>query len=299
MKNIINYKKGKFSYILWIMKRILNNLNFIALAKGPTGIGKSLMLIAVARSIDPDFSVNQIAFTFKEVMQIINSDWFKKKKWKIIIFDEAQTSVNSRTWQSLINRLFNYLMSTFRHQNIIFLMSSPYQDFIDSATMKLVHCIFDVKGHSEKTQRTLVRARLLQYNSEMKKFYYHSLMVMRDGMLHKCKSFNILRPPKKIELEYEAKKKLFTDELNRKIMFELDQIDRKDEKRNQLTELQQEVKDLLDSGLKQKDICIKLQKKSGEISKCVKSIRNKGFLLRKGEKLSKLLIEPTSELKLL
>ncbi len=299
MKNIINYKIGKLSYVLWVMKRIKNNLNFIALAKGPTGIGKSFSLISFALSIDPDFSVNQIAFTFKEVMQIINSDWFKKKKWKIIIFDEAQTSISSRTWQSLINRLFNYLMSTFRHQNIIFLMSSPYQDFIDSATMKLVHCIFDVKGHSEKTQKTNIRAKLLQYNSEMKKFYYHSLMVMRGGMLHKCKSFNISRPPKEIELEYEKKKKLFTDDLNLKIMFELERIDRKDDKRNQLTEFQQKVKDLFDSGLKQRDISIKLEKNEGEISRCMKAIRNKGYLLRKGEALPNLTINPDIEIKLL
>lgn len=292
MKNIINYKTGALSYVLWVMKRIKNNLNFIALAKGPTGIGKSLMLISFALSIDPEFEVRQIAFTFKEVMQIINADWFKKKKWKIILFDEAQTAVSSRTWQSLINKLFNYLMSTFRHQNIIFLMSSPYQDFIDSLTMKLVHCIFDVKGHSEKTQKTNVRARLLQYNSEMKKFYYHSLMVMRSGMLHKCKSFNISRPPKEIELEYEKKKKIFTDDLNLKILFELEKIDRKDEKRNQLTDFQQQVKDLFDSGLKQRDISIKLGKTDGEISRSIKSIRNKGFLLRKGEILTNLTINP-------
>jgi len=51
MKNIIKYKEGEKSWILWIKKRIKNNLNFLAIAEGPTGIGKSWALLSIAGCI--------------------------------------------------------------------------------------------------------------------------------------------------------------------------------------------------------------------------------------------------------
>jgi len=36
MRNIIKYKKGEHSWITWIKKRIKENLNFLAIAEGPT-----------------------------------------------------------------------------------------------------------------------------------------------------------------------------------------------------------------------------------------------------------------------
>ena len=112
MKNIIKYRKGEPSWITWIKKRIKNNLNFLAIAEGPTGIGKSWSLLSIAYMIDKEFEPRQTAFGFKQVMEIINSEWFKQKKWKIIIFDEAQTDISNRQWQSLTNRLMNYLLFT-------------------------------------------------------------------------------------------------------------------------------------------------------------------------------------------
>jgi len=179
MKNMIMYKKGESSWVRWIKKRITHNLNFVSLAQGPTGIGKSWAMLKLAYDIDSTFTIDQVAFDFKGVMEIINAEWFKKKKWKIIIFDEAQTSISNRQWQSKANKLMNYLLSTFRHQNIIFLFTSPYSDFLDSQSMKLLHCVFDCKGWNKKTKKSTMRPKLLQYNSKMKKFYEHSLYAIK------------------------------------------------------------------------------------------------------------------------
>lgn len=284
MKNIIKYKEGENSYALWIKKRVKNNLNFLALCTGSPGVGKSWAMLSLAYAIDPTFSIDQVAFGFKETMQIINSDWFKKKPIKIIHSEETQTQNNARAWQSLNNRLFNYLISTFRHQNIIFLMTTPYADFIDSATMKLVHCNFEVKGHSEITKKTIIRPKLLQYNASMKKFYNHSLMVMRDNTLHKLKTFSIGKPPEELIRLYEIKKKKFTDELNKKILFELDAMEKKNDHRKPLTPLQEKIKAHWDSGTqKQRDIARLLNKSYQQINENIKFMKNKGFCLEKEE----------------
>lgn len=217
MRNLILYKKGEISWIRWIKKRIAHNLNFICLFQGATGIGKTWSAISLAQMIDPDFNIDQIVFDFKELMQVINSDWFKKKKWKILIFDEPQITISNRQWQSTTNKLMNYLLSTFRHQNIILIFCSPYVDFLDSQSMKLLHCIFQCEGVNRKTELSRVRPKIQQYNSYMKKMYQHPLYVIRGKKVIPLRDWYIPKPtPEIIEL-YEQKKTQFTDNLNQDI----------------------------------------------------------------------------------
>lgn len=201
--------------------------------------GKSWGMLSIAYLIDPTFEPRQIAFSFREVMKIINSVWFQKKKWKIILFDEPQTSISNRQWQSLTNRLFNFLLSTFRHQNVILLFATPYADFIDVASQKLLHCKFEVKGHSVKTNLTTIRPKLLQYNSRMKKFYEHSLYVMHKGKAGgstKLVKWNVPKPPQHLIDPYEEKKSAFTHSLNKDIEGQLDTMETKQREKDNPTE---------------------------------------------------------------
>jgi hypothetical protein len=169
-------------------------------------------------------------------MQIINADWFKKKEWKIIVFDEPQVSISNRQWQSLTNKLFNYLLSTFRHINCILLFATPYADFIDIASQKLLHCKFEVKGHSAKTNLTTIRPKLLQYNSKLHKTYEHSLWVMHKGYLGgstKLTKWNVPKPPQHLINPYEEKKTAFTSKLNKSIQKQLDVMDEKQIKKDE------------------------------------------------------------------
>lgn len=237
---MIMYKKGEHSWVRYIKLRIRSNLNFLALAEGSTGSGKSWSMLSVAYLIDPIFDPRQIAFSFREVMHIINADWFKKKKWKIILFDEPQTSISNRQWQSLTNRLFNFLLSTFRHQNIVLLFATPYADFIDVASQKLLHCKFEVKGHSTKTNLTTIRPKLLQYNSRMKKFYEHSLYVTHQGRAGgstKLVKWNVPKPPQHLINAYEIKKSEFTNALNKDIEGQLNTMETKQKEKDNPKEI--------------------------------------------------------------
>lgn len=238
MKNIIKYKEGEQSWILWIKKRIKNNLNFLSITEGETGAGKSWSLLSIAYQIDKEFESRQVSFSLKEVMETINSDWFNEKKWKIIIFDEAQTDISNRSWQSLTNKLMNYLLSTFRHRNIILFMTSPYSDFLDAQTMKLMHCKFEVRGHNKREKKTLIRPKILQYNSKSKKFYEHSLYVIKNRRLNKLIYWHVPKPPQALIKPYELDKVAFTDRLNKSILDELNKVENKGEKEIKLTQSQ-------------------------------------------------------------
>jgi len=289
MKNIIMYKEGEDSFIRWIKKRIANNLNFISLFQGATGIGKTWSAMSMAQMIDKEFNVNQIVFDFKELMAVINSDWFKQKKWKIIIFDEPQITISNRNWQSVNNKLMNYLLSTFRHQNIILIFCSPYVDFLDSQSMKLLHCIFECVGVNKKTELSRVRPKIQQYNSYLKKTYQHPLYVIRGKKVVALRDWYIPKPSLDLIKQYEAKKTAFTNSLNMSIMKKLNELsdDKKPEAnegikpidtRKPLTEKQEQIMRLL-ANHKVQEVAKMLGVANSVISNQKKAAYKKGYTI--------------------
>ncbi len=293
--NMILYKEGQQSFISWIKKRIDNNMNFLSILEGATGIGKSYAALTIAHDIDPDFSVrDQVVFDFRQMMRAINSFNRKptphnpnplyKKKYKVIIFEEPQTSINKRDWQSKINKLFLYLLSTFRHQNIILLFTSPYSDFIDSASKKLLHTIFKCKGWSKKTKMSHIRPVILQWNPDMQKFYQHSLYVIKDGKPRPLINWYVNKPSKELIIPYEEMKRDFTSKLNDKITKELEALENGIEDKEQvidtrkeLTSRQQQVIELIAELKSQQKVATKLGLPATSISRTLKECRMKGY----------------------
>jgi len=293
MKNLIMYKEGEDSWIRWIKKRIFYNLNFISLFQGATGIGKTWGAISLAQMIDKDFSIDQIVFDFKELMSVINSDWFKEKKWKIIIFDEPQITISNRNWQSATNKLMNYLLTTFRHQNVILLFCSPYVDFLDSQSMKLLHCIFQCEGVNKKKGLSRVRPKIQQYNSYMKKVYQHPLYVIKRKKAVPLRDWYIPKPSEEMIQLYEQKKTTFTTKLNQDILKTMDKLSGKEEKeenkeeRKPLTAKQQRTMEVfanLDCVKKYEEARKILKISFSTIHNHLKLAKKKGFKLEEFKK---------------
>jgi len=312
MKNVIMAKPGEDSFVRWIKKRVDNNLNFLCLFEGPPGSSKSWSALSIARQIDPEFNPReQVAFNFKELMRIINKfndveiiDAYNKlqnlniqvtitplhkRKYKLVIFDEAQTNLNNREWQSKVNKLFNYLLSTFRHQNIIVLFTSPYSDFLDSASMKLLHAKFELRGWNKKTGKAHIRPKLLQYNSKMKKFYEHSLFVIANGKMNKLVNWFIDKPSDDLTIPYEQMKTAFTQALNKKITAELEAMDKPVENKQELNpdSMQLDLWEEASKGYtKIQNIVDRLSVKYGrpvnlgQVGRNIMSMRKKGYDIR-------------------
>jgi len=281
MKNLIKHKEGESSMITWTKKRIKNNLNFLPIWTGATGIGKTWSAISFSYDLDSNFNAEkQIVFSFKALMELITSDWFKNLKMKIVIFDEPQTQISNKDWQSRTNKMFNFVLSTFRHENIILNFCTPYRDFLDSASMKLVHCEFECQGVNRKKQLSHIRPKLLQYNPTLKKFYRHSLHVIRNRKVHKMKDWFVKKPPKHLTDVFEARKTEFTDKLNANILQELTQLEAPKQIgfRKELTERQQEVLDLMNELGNVDNVAEKLKISSPSVYAHLKLIKNKGYM---------------------
>lgn len=281
MRNIIIKREGEAAFVTWIKKRIAHNLNFICLFQGPTGIGKTWAAISMAEQIDPEFCIDQVVFDFHEFLNVLNADWFKEKTWRIIIWDEPQITISNRNWQSAVNKMMNYVLSTFRHKNVVLIFCSPYKDFLDSQSMKLLHCLFKCQGVNTKKKLSNVRPLLQEYNSDMKKFYQHKLFVGERGRkITKLKTWKIPIPSKNIIDSYEAKKTLFTDELNKDIrnqVEEMDKIGQKPDRRKKLTEKQEKVLTLLAEGKRQREIADMFGITGVSVSNIKRDAEKKGY----------------------
>ena len=286
--NLVMKKPGELSVVTWIKRRIKRNKNNIGLFIGATGSGKSYACISEAQQIDPEFDIKkQVVFKLSSVMKLLNDDAFKKKKWKIVIYEEFQISASNRAWQSTMNKMINYLFSTFRHQNIILFINCPYRDFIDSQTLKLIHSIQAMQGIDRKKKVAKVSVKIMQYNDRMKKFYEHSLyFIDSDKKVKQVGLIQIKKPDDASCKIYEEMKTEFTNKLNKDILASCLEVEEGKQKKGkplkQLTELQEKIVELHESGTtSQKEIGKLLGKDPSQVCRNIQFIRNKGYLLRK------------------
>ncbi len=277
---MIAYKSGECSMVRWIVRRITKlNKNFIALYSAETGGGKTWSAIRLAYSLDPNFDAEkQIVFSFREMMGVLTCEDFKELKTKVIIFDEPQTDISRREWRSKINKLFNYVLSTFRHQNVVLLLCSPYEDFLDSSSMKLVHAIFECRSIDGKKKICKIKPLLLQYNSRRKKTYNKFLRVLRDKKNNKFEIWKVKKPPQHLIDIFEAKKTKFTDALNKSILQELEDEDQP--KRKALTDKQQDVYDLMQEHDDVEKVSELLDISNTAVYKHIESIKNKNYIFK-------------------
>jgi hypothetical protein len=234
------------SIIRYIGNRVLrNNKNFLCALTGATGAGKSWAGLSIceeyAKENGIEFDPNiHVISSLKELLQLITAKDIDKKM-KIgtaILFDEPQTEANSRSWQSEVNQAFNSLISTFRNQRLVVFFALPYLEMIDKQSRILFHGEFRVEGFSKETKITTIKPRFLEWNKGAEDFYRKRLIVeyavpnkkVRQHI--KLGNWYINKPSDAVVDVYEAKKKAFTDELNRKLLEKIELRDKIAEGKN-------------------------------------------------------------------
>jgi len=296
MANAIVVYRGKprvNSWARWMVARTMrNNKNNLVSLIGKTGSGKTWSAISICEIMSKidgvPFGIEHIIFSLRELMDLINSG--KLKRGSKIVFDEPQVSIAAREFQSEANKVFNYLLSTFRHRNLTLFFCTPFDTLLDKNTRRLFHAGFETLSINKNDNTCRLKPRFLEYNDYTDKLYRKQLIVQfkdKHGSSRYRKLFywDVPKPGKELIEQYEKKKLEFTTRLNVNISARLKKFDESgksmtsmDTRKEPLTELQEKILELMKQGItNQTEIGRKLGKPASQISINTKYIRNKGY----------------------
>src|SRR4030067_1004819 len=156
------------------------NSNNLVSVVGKTGSGKTWSAISIAEIMSQlsgvPFDIENIVFSLRELMELINSD--KLRKGSVIVFDEPQISISAKEFQSEANKVFNYLLSTFRHRNFSLFFCTPFENLLDKSTRKLFHVRIETAGINIKDNTCKLKALYVEHVDYREEPYRKRLMVI-------------------------------------------------------------------------------------------------------------------------
>ncbi len=135
-----------------LTKRVVHKIkkkdfDWVVTVDGEEGSGKSTFAFQIAKIVDPDFCVEQIAFTANDFIRLIT----RAKKNQCIVFDEAFTGLSSRSSLSEINQLLVSLMMEMRQRNLFVILVMPTFFMLDKyAALHRCKGLFHVYMHDDR-----------------------------------------------------------------------------------------------------------------------------------------------------
>jgi ABC-type oligopeptide transport system ATPase subunit len=232
MANAVYMYRGKAkknSWARWMVSRTMKqNKNNLISVVGKTGSGKTYTAISICEIMSEmdgvPFGIDNVVFSLRELMDLINSG--KLKRGSKIIFDEPQVSISAREFQSEANKVFNYLLSTFRHQNLTLFFCTPFETLLDKNSRRLFHARFETMSINKNNQTCRLKPRFIEYSDFKTEPYRKQMIICFKDDKGSSKSrplfyWDVPRPSKENEVIYEKMKVDFTTRLNKNISLEL------------------------------------------------------------------------------
>lgn len=241
----------KNSVLRYIGNRVLTkNANFLCGVVGGTGAGKSYACLKMAEEYCEMYGIefnpaHHVITSLKELLLLITEpeETRKIRFGSVIVFDEPQIEGNAHNWQSDMNQALGQLISTFRNQRLVVFFALPFLEMFDKQSRILFHGEFKVEGYDRNTKITTIKPRFLEWNKKKGDFYRKRLIIQYKT--HDKTSMNItklhqwhigLATEDTIRV-YENKKKKFTDDLNRKLLRQIEMKEKKEEGTDKSAEL--------------------------------------------------------------
>lgn len=234
-----------------IQNRLLvQNKNWLAVVCGPTGSGKSYSAISLAMAIDRTFTVEErVVFTPQQFMACLNSG--KLKTGMAIVFDEAGVGIPSREWYSISNKLLNYVIQTFRDDNLAVIFTVPSFDFIDLNLRKLFHSYVQTESIDRHRNRCRVRFMDLSYSPQIGKIYFmYPRIPDGEGSYRVMTGMYIKKPPVRMCNQYDKIRKMYSSQLKEGTEEKLSPVAEKKTKAEMVLDLFEQGKTIEDIALK-------------------------------------------------
>jgi rubredoxin len=194
----------------YINKQIFQaNRNFVGIIVGRVGTGKSYSAMRLGELLDKKFSIDKVFFNVEDLLKVIHEN--ELYAGECLVLDEAGVAISNRQhYMNKFNKSMSFLLQTWRHRNLILLVTVPDIKFVDAGIRKLFDAVIECKKVVKS--RNIVQAdwKFIQINPHSGKVYTHNLKTSGQAI-----RLDIGKPDIKLIHVYEKKKKEFTDSLYR------------------------------------------------------------------------------------
>lgn len=191
------------------------NRNYMGAMVGPTGSGKSWAALRMAELIDPDFTVDQVAFSVGEFVELVNED---HPPGSVIVMDEAGVSMDSHTWYNSDQIQLGHILETWRHQNRAAIFTLPDFSGLQKSARGRMHALMETWGINYQEGMSRLRYRYIQQNPAEGDIYKKYHRFTNDiGVEEVCKFLYLKTPSRSLRRKYDNRKESYTEELNQQI----------------------------------------------------------------------------------
>lgn len=192
------------------------NKNYMGIALGGVGTGKSYTCLRFCEKLDPNFSIDNVCFSAEEFLTRLRSPDIKKGSG--LIMDEAGVSIGSRDFWSLENRRISYICQTFRHRNLIVFFTVPNLRYIDAQVRPLFSGLIQTKNIDFARNVCKIKMYWLESSPETGKIYKH---FYKDEDGYPITWVEVEKPSGRLVEVYERKKLAFSDNLQERSLREI------------------------------------------------------------------------------
>lgn len=120
----------------------VKNEHFMLCLVGAEGDGKSLTSIKIAKTIDPNFTADNVLFKISEFLKILRDENYEPGD--VYILDEAGVSLGKRTWQERAQVLANQALQLVRSHNVGLIFTLPRLGGLDSQAVARLQAFYEI-----------------------------------------------------------------------------------------------------------------------------------------------------------
>lgn len=217
--------------------------NWMGAVVGETGKGKSYTCLSIAEAVDPNFSIEQVAFGIEEFLRLVMDDSFGRGS--IIILEEASVEAAAEDFHEISNKVLRTVLETWREQNRGALLNLPTFSRLDRPSRFRMTALIQQRAKFEDKGYSVATYKHLQTNSDTGKIYRHYPRI--NGREHR--TLKIAPPSDELKQAYEQRKTQYNRELNQELLEELLESQRDDDEQEK--DPKWIAEDILDSGLEE------------------------------------------------
>lgn len=189
---------------------------------GDPGEGKSLTACKIGEKLDPTFSIDKVAYTGRQFMNIVGN---VKRVGEVVVWDEAGVGLASREWHSASNKAINYVIQTFRKDHACVIFVTPDLSFIDVQARKLLRCYTEARRYrKEPVQLWIYKTSVARRTGDI---YYPHPIYKVNGVRQKLFYARISMPSPELVKAYETKANKWKEKLKRSVGKTMDTFDQK------------------------------------------------------------------------